>query len=75
MYSYVTLGSVANPLPLGSGGNDFDEGRVTLAVELALSVQVHDVDFDEATTDAAAHAEVKPRPVRRNSTLKNRKLS
>ena len=73
--SYIADRSISDSLPLGSSWDDLDEGCVTLTVKFSLAVQVHDVDFDEATTDAAAHAEVKPRPARRNSTLKNRKLA
>jgi len=49
-------------LPLGLAWQDASEGHVTLAVQLALAVHVHDVDLDQPIRRPATDTKIEPAP-------------
>ena len=64
--AYLVRGSVPDSLPPWLPGDCLGERTVPLAVELALPIQVHDVDLDQAVWGPAPDAKVKPRPAKMN---------
>ena len=62
--TYLIRGPVTHPLPSRPTRHSLDQWSVTLAVELPLSVQVHDGDLNESTSSTPTHAKVEPGPER-----------
>lgn len=58
--TYLIRGPVSNPLPPRFARDRLGEWRVTLAVQLALSVQIHDVDLNQAIWCPSPDAKIKP---------------
>lgn len=58
--TYLIRGPVSNPLPPRFARDCLGEWRVTLAVQFALSVQIHDVDLNQAIWCPSSDAKIKP---------------